>query len=241
MDILLVVDNSISMARYIDRFVYYFSVLESGLQGTNWQAAIINVNSNPEKKTIMEDGYEGAFYYLENEYGEISYNNEKVSILTPELGKHFSLTNLFFNTVKCVEDRESIWEYHFASVLYAVELHNSSHANFFRKGADFVVILFTDEGDHGTVIDYRQHRTSQIGIVSEVRDIFPSKDFIVHGIFHKSRACKTETVPNEGAKWDHKIVKAILATGGIGRNICDSDHKQHLKDIANAIKNREQP
>ena len=214
-DILMIIDNSISMQIYQQQLGSRFGNLSSKL-GVNWQMAFINTD-----RTRNNDGYQGVFYNLENAHGEFENNGNKVQILTPALP---NAQDLFLNTINRSETESSGQEYPFINFITAIG--RSQNQTFFRNGAALATIILTNEGNDTTTADE---------VITAVEKQFGSeKRFFAYAII-----CATPcpSVNSDENGYTSRIKKLVAQTGGIVGDINAGDYSNTLQNISQSLEN----
>ena len=189
-DILVVIDTSGSMNHHQKKLGERFNDLISGLSNTNfhidWQVAFINADGILNREI---DGYNGAFYNLENEAGEISVNGQKVNILNPELLERLddsdNLQEIFYNTIdRGDKSARPNREVPLGNIKNAISKRNDQNSGFFRDSVTLVTIILSNEDElsDGQPQDGMEPTTPS-EVIQAVSDAFgPNKRFFSYGI-----------------------------------------------------------
>lgn len=230
-DILIVIDNSVSMNSYQNNLGSKFTNLTSSLSDIDWQIAFINTN-NYENAT--SDGDQGSFYNLEDGSQEL---NEQ--ILTPDMS---NMENLFLNTISNRSTKDNNGqlgrgaEYPLANIQNAVIREDNS--DFFRNNSTLVTIILANEGP-----DLTQAKE----VVETVKDeLGKKKRFFVYGIIpdnnnlkdylsYKDEKCK-KTINGQKDVCAIKGIKDLVKqTGGVSGDINATDYSEILDEISEEL------
>ena len=232
-DILMVIDNSISMQEDINRLIEGFGNISSGLQVADWQMAFINTDEG------TENGYQGRFYNLRNEAGEISVDGNKVKVLSPQLEVEDSLQEIFSNTINHINtDIRFHKERPLNNIINAINLSDTSNQGFFRQDSTLVAIILTDEDE--------EDENGNKGNTQKPSEVFfaienkfgASKNFITYGILLENEQCKAKA-NQQRLRPAHVVGEVVMQlvedTGGITGCIADEDYSSIVSEMTTHI------
>ena len=258
LDIIISIDNSLSMEHHQQKLASRFNDLFTSIQDTDWQIAFINSDDDPE--LTLEDGYHGVFYDLEDQNGEISVNGDTVQILNPSLEDSYDLQELFSNTINRYDkgarygyltnsNGEKIdnvlrragsgSEQPLANIINAIEQRNDKNTGFFRQEAALVIIILTNE-DETPPPNYTATTAEEV-IQSVIENFGASKQFLTYGIIIEpdDETCLRQEQSNQrGGSYSMSIDNLVndSRTQGITASICEEDYSPILQHIGTHLK-----
>ncbi len=229
-DILVVVDNSISMYDEQQKMGDRFGDFIEELGDVDWQLAFTTTDA---RSGYNHPRFGGRLLDLVGTRGKIL--NKK----TP------NMLQIFKNTIDRSSDQydcgfgfdlpcASNTEEPLKAIIQAVQLKDSTNQGFFRTNAALAVIVLSDENEES--IGGRT-ATKPITVIETIKNSFgDSKKFSVYGIIIQPEdgRCLAANQP-DGVFGTHVHSLAGL-TGGITRSLCDADYRPSMKAISRDVK-----
>ncbi|OFZ15453.1 MAG: hypothetical protein A2Z20_12220 [Bdellovibrionales bacterium RBG_16_40_8] len=243
-DILVVIDNSGSMAYEQQSMALRTSNFLSILQGLDWRIAItttdptatLSVNTADPKlngliapvgsKKVYKYVSDGLFLPINNHPGEFyiestlsqsdAQNRLSQTLQRPETGS--GKEQAIYATYRMIERG------------FTEQNKNPVQHNFFRDGANFSALVISDEDESasGTKNDPQN-------LMSLVYNTFQGqKAFSWHSIITKPK--DENCLKTYGATYGERYNQLSLMTGGLIGSVCESDYASQLAGIANGIR-----
>ena len=228
-DILFVVDNSLSMYEEQTKLASRLDDFLDGLGGSDWQIGITTTD------------IDGGYYSTNGELLNYVSGDRKFNILRPEVlnvDLLFRFTMQRDETLYCGRrnDRSrcvsqpSADEKPFDAIIEAIDLRDSKNTGFFRQHSDLAFIILSDEDDSG--------KSSPEDLLATFTDTWGiNKRVSIHGLIIKpgDDGCYNDQLTQmESAGWagyGFEIESAVRRTGGILGSICELDYGNILLDI----------
>ena len=241
-DIAVIDDNSWSMTNEQRGMGRRFPNLLEGLGRLSWQLAITTTDVSNGRY-----GLDGRFVDLEGGLGQI------LDYQTPQANQIFQSTIVRQETLRpcssSVESCPSPFERPILALIRVMERHNSDNFGFFRRDADFVAIIISDEdepspGEHEHFGDNKRVATPDDAIKIFQNIWGFNKNFTVYAIIIKpnvgrdkgaSEACFRQQSGGFGryavVRYGRNIAELVHKTGGELGSICASDYAFALRSI----------
>ncbi|MEZ4871541.1 MAG: hypothetical protein R2827_04685 [Bdellovibrionales bacterium] len=244
-DILFVIDNSLSMRENQKRLAKRFNSFIADLHDVDWQLAFTTVDSYSDTD---EPGRHGKIDFLDGADGKI---------LTPQMSDP---AGIFAKSVErdqlkqCHGDGSSQWsspsrkksgrigcvtrnEEPIKSIVKAIGERNNANAGFFRDGADLAVVVVSDE-------DERSNGRSKLAtppeeVVSAVSNAWDGKKKVSgYGIIVEpgDRDCLRQNRRKDVSYYGTFVAHLAELTGGITGSICDTDYGESMRKIGENVK-----
>jgi hypothetical protein len=237
-DILVVVDNSISMEAEQKKMGKRFGDFVSELGNVDWRLAFTTTDARYE---FNNPRFGGRLLNLTGANNKLS----SARILTPDTPSlqqvfrntidrssdiDFSQCNRFTGDLPCGDGNEQP----LLAMIQSMSMANDQNSDFYRDDAALAVIVLSDEDE---MSNGSTNATKPMQVLESVKSFFgSSKKFIVNGIIIQpgDNACYQENNP-DGVFGTHVESLAGL-TGGITRSICDEDYRPSMKAISQVVK-----
>ena len=249
-DILFVLDVSRSMRENLSKLGESMDSLLSRIRNFDWQMAFTTADHGDHMRVEGRVGEErwrdykgslphfGRFMKLEN-HGNV-LEQQILDKKTPSYNRIFRDTLTLNSTRNCNDGLPPYCQGGHEQPLRSLKaaLERDENRGFFRKDADFIAIVITNEDER--IEDPKRATTAQ-----EVRDVFYSihenrnKDFYGFGIIVESEDCYSRN-NNGSTKGEYSKRVSELAEMTRGRNvsICQSDYGIALRGISSLIRER---
>lgn len=215
LDVVVIVDNSLSMAEEQAKMGDRISSFLGTLHDVDWQMAITTTDVSDRRY-----GLKGSFLNFEGSNRYILNRN------TPGYETQFRNTIIRSETLNCGNDCPSGDEQALRAMIYAIEKRNTDNANFFRNGADIAMIVLSDEDEMSTG---PVHATKPESVIQTVRSVWgDSKRLFTYGMI--TMPGDTACHASQGGDGHYGMHVADLAqlTGGIVGSICAPDYSPTL-------------
>lgn len=225
-DILVVADDSYSMAPQQDEMGKKFKSFADALKGVNYQLGIITTD-------VYSNSREGS----KGRLAKLKGPNASGVILQ---SSNPDAAAIFHATVKRGING-STSEQPLAAMIMAVDKRNAENKGFFREGAGLAVLVLSDEDEKSS-----GKGTKASEVVEAVKATFGDKKFAVHGIVivpgdvacYKSQSSdgngdSSTSVSN--AYYATRVADLSKLTGGSLHSICASDFSAPLKSIGQSV------
>lgn len=215
LDILVVVDNSGSMAEEQEKLGQKIDSFLSTLYDIDWQLAITT--------TDVSDGAYGIKGDLLNFEGLNTY------ILTqnsPNYQQAFQNTIVRKEGINCSQSCPSGDEQPLRAAIMALEKRNTNNKGFFRPNADLGLLILSDEDEMSTG---PSKATSPQSVITTVNNIWgDQKRVFTYGmvIQPNDTACFNEN--NGVGNYGDFVYELAQLTGGLTGSICDADYAPTL-------------
>lgn len=232
-DILFVVDNSLSMYEEQTKVAEKLKSFLDGLGGTDWQIGITTTD------------IDGGYYSTNGELLNFVSSGQTYRTLTPKVQNVdllFRYTMQRDETLYCgrLDDRSrcveqpSADEKPFGAIVEAIKLKDTKNQGFFRPNSDLAFIILSDEDTTDTVD------------ADDLANIFQrtwgyTKKVTVHGIVIEpgdSNCYNQQLAQMENRGWagyGRGVTRAVKYTGGVIGSICDIDYGNILSTIGASI------
>lgn len=218
-DILMVIDNSGSMAFEQKNMADRFDAFIDQLQGLDWRVAIITTDVS--KNEALRDGRLIAFDGLKGKtFVDSSMNINDVKVT-------------FANTIQRPETGSG-YEQGVKATYRAIERSQSSdpvnlaNKSFFRSSAALSIILVSDADE--TPKGYSTIKNDPRQLLAKIKTIWPQKSVSFHSIVVKSEDNTCLSV-NENESYGKTYELAASLTNGIVGTVCAEDYGQQLQVI----------
>ena len=218
LDVLVVIDNSGSMATEQANMAQRFNSFIDELNGLDWQVGIVTTDVSQD--TELRDGrlipFRGAFT------GRVI--TSAMDLVTAK--------SSFAQTIQRSDITASGDEQGIAASYRAIErsqIAGSDNATLFRSDAALAIVIVTDanESPKGGVSTFRNDPTRLLGLI---KGIWPQKPVNVHSIIVKSG--DSICLAKDGNESYGKVYEAAsAATGGIVGTVCAADYSSQLSLI----------
>ncbi len=232
-DILFVVDNSLSMYEEQTKVAEELSSFLDGLGGANWQIGITTTD------------IDGGYYSTNGELlhfvsGGRTYRTLTSGVQNADLLFRYTMQRdetLYCGRLddrsKCVE-QPSADEKPFGAIIEAIRLRNTKNQGFFRQNSDLAFVILSDEDTSDTVVP------------EDLVNIFQrtwgyNKKVTVHGIIIEpgDTDCYNQQLAqmeNRGwAGYARGVTRAVKYTGGVIGSICEIDYSDILSNMGASI------
>ncbi len=240
-DILFVVDNSVSMKKEHKRIGQRFKHLAQRLDKMDWQIAMTTTD------VIFDPATEGPDDVQFNEGNLIDFvstnaSGERIPIGTKILKPttpnfdHVFRDTIQMKVVPISESPTRRFERGLVAASMAIEKHKN---DFVREGADFSIVFISDANELNSK-DWRREDSKARGFLKNViKPNFQDKTFTAHsivftGLFDPTGLCNVERVGKE-------YMKLSLLTGGVIGSLCQKDYTTILKGIGKRIESKAFP
>jgi hypothetical protein len=240
-DILVVNDNSYSMANQQRRMADRFSAFTGNLNGIDYQMGMTTTDLVTRK--YRQDG---KLMKWEHSGSKIltpqTHNAEKVFKDTIARDETFDC-DLLAN--KC----PSGYEQPMKASIWAMEQRFTANKGFFRDGVDLAIVILSNEDElsNGTVTKLPDGKTYAPTTANQVLSSFQAafgntKRLAVHGIIIKpgDQKClvdqRAQSSFANNAFYGVMINDLITKTGGQAFSICDEDYSGSLKAISDSVR-----
>ena len=227
-DVLVVVDNSGSMAPEQKNMGDRFGSFINKINSLDWRVAVITTDMQGGK-TELKDKFDGQLLPISGLNGRY--------FLDSKTDKAIAQTS-FSATVQRTEEGSG-YEQGVAATYRSIErslVTGDANGGFYRSDAALAVVLVSDADETG-----RDNKAANLtsksvpaNLVSLVSNRWPGKPFIFNSIVVKSgdTACKAVS-GNEGYGVNYE--KAASLTGGIVGSVCATDYSTQLDDIGTGL------
>lgn len=213
LDILFVVDNSISMAEEQERLGERIGSFIATLHDVDWQIGITTTDVSNGRY-----GLKGSLLPLSGASGYI------LTPRTPNYEQVFRNTVVRRETIECTTDCPSGDEQPLAAAIMAMQKHNTVNAGFFRPGADIGLLVLSDEDEQSEGAG-----TTPEDVINTVRSLWSdTKRLYTYGIIIRpgDTACLNSQVT--GGYYGTFVARLANLTGGLVGSICEEDYAPTL-------------
>lgn len=222
-DILFVVDNSISMAEEQAKLGARISSFLSTLHDIDWQIGITT--------TDVSDGQHGVKGSLLPLSGSLGYIlNEK----TPNFVEVFKNTVVRLESINCTQNCPSGDEQPLKATLQALMKKDTDNKGFFRKGADIGLMVLSDEDEMSTG---GALATPPEAILSVISALFgDEKRIYTYGMIIRpdDKACLDSN--NNVGHYGTFVARLSQLTNGLVGSICDEDYGPTLGRLGENVR-----
>ncbi|MGH1469020.1 MAG: hypothetical protein ACRBBP_09105 [Bdellovibrionales bacterium] len=234
-DLLIVVDNSTSMARDQEKLSREFSSFVSSISDADYRIGVITTDTDSAGKEDAE-GFHGNLAVVQSTGKRfIEKSDSNPSDLFSELIKREETTNCSHSQNTCA----SFEERPLYAIKMAIDKRDTVNRGFFREGADLGVIIISDEdetdfsdGTYYSAQNLFDHFQGEFGVSKKMTSFNIS---ILEGdvACYQSQAAET----NSGTAVSYGIRTGELAslTGGFSVDICDQNFRIGLNLISNYV------
>ncbi len=228
-DILVVVDNSVSMLDEQLKIGQRFGDFVSALNNADWHIGFIT--SDPRFE-INKPGFGGRL---------LSVNSQNEKFLTP---KTAFVQRAFLNTINRRADQEGCdlfgnicptnKEELLKTSIQATDLKDSYNAGFFRDDAALAIVYLTDEDEMSTG-PKEATAPSQV-IKALIKNLGARKKFSAYGMIIEpgDNNCLEEN--GVDGSYGTFVSSLVERTGGLTTSICESDYSSSLRDISQRMR-----
>ena len=249
LDILIVVDSSSSMNSHLQNLGRSLKDLLSVISTYDWQIAFTTVDHGDHEQVsqrlFTEQKWQNHVSDNFASFGKLMFleKNGRMfnkKILTPDMD---SYEDIFYQTLSHIPKREcalppfchKYLEQPLRSLKSSLERNKLDNNQFFRKTADFVSIIITNEDERS---EDPKRATKAEDVVQTFNTIFhASKTFLSFGILVNDQKClRKELDQNKKAEVARRIGVLATLTGGDNLSICNENHGANLKKISHIIK-----
>lgn len=232
-DILVINDNSSSMAAEQAKMAQRFSSVMSSLKDLDYHIAMTTTDVDS-----TEFGQHGQIMPWAD--GKSNFLTPK----TPSADSVFSRTIRRQETLDCAKTGKhcpSGKEQPLLSAILAFEQASSFNKDFFRDDTDVAVLILSDEDEMSDGVSPGVTRGT--AVVDAFRRAFGnSKNLVVHGIVIKSGdlSCllqqQAQLAKGEKSYYGTRVEELVKLTGGATYSICDADFGGSLESISKQVR-----
>jgi hypothetical protein len=227
-DILIVEDDSTSMAEHQRNMGSHFRNFMSSISDFDFQIAVTNADVSGNGTYSMM----GTFFNLTGAAGQI------MTPYTPNVDQ------VFLNTIKRPEsagcslfDCPSPVDRPLAAAVMAMKKHAAQNSGLFRDGVDLALVVMTDNNE---AISGPANATHPQKVIQTFNNIWgTTKRLITFGIITPptdARCIAKETNSIDGPQPSTFVDSLIRLTHGYEGSICDSDYGKTLANIGKVIR-----
>ncbi len=234
-DLLIVVDNSTSMANDQEKLSREFSSFVSSISDADYRIGVITTDTDSVGRENTE-GYHGNLAVIPSTGKRfIEKSDANPADLFAALIKRDETTNCSHSQGTCASfDERPLY-----AIKMAIDKRDTVNRGFFREGADLGVVIITDEdetnfsdGTHYSAQDLLNHFENEFGLSKKMTSFniaIPEGDTVCY----QSQADET----NSGTAVSYGVRTGELAslTGGFFVNICDQNFSLGLNLISNYV------
>ncbi|NDE14179.1 hypothetical protein EBZ80_04540 [bacterium] len=206
LDILVVVDNSTSMAEEQQNLAEKLEALTNDVDDTNWQIGVINMSTPCLRLNRLIKRSDADRVDAFRQAASVGMNNGVI-----EKGYPMAIRAL---KGEC----------------------NGRYNPWIRQGSTVAVLVVSDEdncgsnnGPNSCALDYGKNATEMIQFLRQIRPADKAKLYGIHWI-PNDKSCRTAL----GEAW--KYQEGINLTGGYAGSICDADYTTTLQKIARDVR-----
>lgn len=237
-DVLVVMDNSISMDYERSHFASSLANLTTVMSGLDWQIGVVTTEIGdpnlPETCTKLgctdKTAKDGRLVQISSSIGYVLKKSQANATTQAALGSLLKAIpagtasgaeqgiKATYRSIERIADSNSV---------------NSPNRTLFRNDAVLSVIIVSDENESPTSSEYRNDADALIGLIKAK---WPSKPFAVHSIIVRpgDTACIKSPV-NVGSEEPGDAYANLTAkTGGILGSVCEADYSAQLASIGKA-------
>lgn len=216
-DILMIIDNSGSMAYEQKNMAQRTGNLLSVIRGLDWQIGV--TTTDPKNSTygdgrlVKFDNYKTDTYVINSSMPEAeAQKNLADTLQRSETGS--GSEQGIYATYRALERSTNATE---------------KNSSLIRANAQFAAVVITDEDESANGPKNDPHN-----LIKYIADTFAgTKNFSFHSIIHKPG----DTSCVEGAGYGNRYKTLSDLTGGIIGSVCEQDYSQQVIGIANGIRN----
>ena len=221
-DILFVIDNSVSMTVEHRHLAERLNNFLDHLVDLDWRIAVTSTNSDEYDKV---EGSDGKLVSFPNGEYYIDHTLEN-SLAMSYLGETVVMDVVSSKVANCEQGIRGTYR--------AIERFNAKNVpnswRFFREEAAVVVVLISDEDECGG--DYKNKPHNLLQLVSDTWGT--EKEFTFHSIIVESQECADES--NHSVGTQYSMLSGM--TGGVIGSVCATDYASQLGDMGLHVKNQ---
>lgn len=249
LDILIVIDSSSSMKGHLDHIGQSLSSLLSVISEYDWQIAFTTVDHGDHERVAQkipgQERWQDHVADARATFGKLMYLEESGQLLNRKIlnSRVRNYEEIFHHTLSHESKTncdlppfcQNYLEQPLRALKSAMERSILDNADFFRKDADFVSIIITNEDERS---EDSVRATSAKEVVKAFNDTFGTrKQFLAFNIIVQSEAClRQETSKYQKAKIGERIQALAELTNGENLDICIRDYSSNLQKISRLIK-----
>ena len=225
LDILVVVDNSRSMAKAQQNMAEKMGSFIDQLSQVDWQLAVTNTDLKSKKYAMRGEFIDFDDRGLKVLTPDVPFRGEKFlhAIIRPETSKH------------CTRDCPSQDERGLEAVYLALEKSKNKTRGLFRSGVEFTVILLSneDEASFGKGSDL----ITPSKLLRKFMSVFPDKTMQFHSLIVLPGDSKCRREQGSTANYSTFAFELSQKTNGLSRSICSKDYSKELEEIGQKPRN----
>lgn len=203
-DILVVADNSASMADDHKNMAEKMGEFFEEMEGLDWRLGVITTDQKKEKGSLKRFSDGSSFITDETP----NYHNEFTEVITQHKWCVLCTANMVERPLSALIDSFS----------------NEKNKDFFRKDSRLIIIFITDE-------DEKYSRKKPRDVLHAVKSIFgEEKPVTIHGVL--SLRSGDGSCLQEKTRRSSKVKELVEKVGGLIYDICSDDYGSILKNIA---------
>ncbi|OFZ17875.1 MAG: hypothetical protein A2Z20_05865 [Bdellovibrionales bacterium RBG_16_40_8] len=219
LDVLFVVDNSVSMAEEQQKMGQKIDSFLSTLYDIDWQLGVTTTDVSNGKYGIKGDliTFSGTNSYI-------------LTKKTPNFSQAFLNTVVRAESYNCGSDCASGDEQPLRAAIEAINKRNTNNHGFFRNDADFGLLILSDENEMSTG---PANATPPSEVINTVKSIWgDSKKLLSYGmiIIPGDIACLNQQ--SGGGYYGTFVAELALLTGGLVGSICAENYAPTLGLLA---------
>lgn len=223
LDIIMVVDNSTSMAAEQEKLGDRIDTFLQTLDGVDWRVGITTTDVSAGlyglRGSLLEFGHTGKIY---------------IDPQTPNHLELFKATVVRGESLNCAGECPSGNEEGLTATMMAVDKRNSDNAGFFREGADLGVLYLSDEDEQSTG---PISATKPQDVLNKMNEAFADeKRLLSYGIILMPSDLGCYAVQAPDGNFGDFVADLAAMTGGLVGSICDNDYAPTLGKIADHAK-----
>jgi hypothetical protein len=223
LDILVIVDNSASMADEQSKLGTRIQSFLGTLYDVDWQIGITT--------TDVSDGAYGIKGSLLNIEG---HNTYILNSKTPNYETAFKNTVVRKETGNCGATCPSGDEQALAAVMMAIEKRNTENKGFFRSGADLGILVLSDEDEKS---DGSGDAVKPIEVVQLLKSVWSdAKRLFTYGMMIRPGDKDCFDQNNGDGHYGTYVSELVKITGGLVGSICDADYAPTLGAIGDSAR-----
>lgn len=228
LDVLVVVDNSVSMEFEQSNMATRFSSFLDQLQGLNWRVGVTTTHVLDTRDDMGIQNVNGVADGQLLPMGAANSNRFFIS----SSDNLMEAQQLFSSTVQRSESGSAREQGIRATYRFLERslIAGSANSSFLRSNAALSVIVVTDanESPYSNV----SLRNNPANLLSYISTQFPSKAFSFHSIIVRNDDINCLRFPNSGNEsYGMQYQSLSLGTGGIVGSVCEADYGAQLRQI----------
>ena len=221
-DILMVIDNSGSMAFEQKNMAQRMSTFVNQLKGLDWRISVTTTDpshsSLGDGRLIKMTGLKNTYYVTSEMDPAVAQKVIGDTLQRPETGS---------------ADEQGI-KVTYRAVERAVANGTSENKKFFRADAAFATVLISDEDE-----SKNEEKNQPANLLKYVKSTWANKAFVYHSIITKpeDKVCLTTNGASYGVKYAElsKLTGSGTVGGAIIGSVCENDYSSQLTGIADSI------